>query len=62
MQSDNEAMRGLITTKHLMTNAVVIISEFGVVTYLRCLAAAVLSRRHTTFLECVMRLDRSPKA
>ena len=54
-------MRGLITTKHLMTNAATIIHEFGVGAYLRCLAAAVLSRREVTFLECVMRFDRVRK-
>ncbi len=48
-------MRGLITTKHLVTNAPTIISEFGWAAYLRCLHGAILSRRPVTFLECVMR-------
>jgi len=49
-------MRGIITTRHLVTNAPVIIQEFGVITYLRCVAAAMLSRREVTFLEMVMRM------
>lgn len=44
-----------------MTNATTIIAEFGVGAYLRCLAAAILSRREVTFLECVMRLNRVEK-
>lgn len=50
-------MRGLITTRNLVVNAPTIISEFGMSAYMRCLAAALLSRRHVTFLECVMRLQ-----
>jgi hypothetical protein len=51
-------MRGLITTRHLVINAATIIHEFGVLAYLRCLRQVLLSRRHVTFLECVMRLKR----
>jgi hypothetical protein len=51
-------MRGLITTRHLVINAATIIHEFGVMAYLRCLRQVLLSRRHVTFLECVMRLKR----
>lgn len=46
-------MRGLITTRHLLVNAPTIITEFGVLAYLRCVNAA-LSRRPATFLECVV--------
>ena len=49
-------MHGIITTRHLVTNASVIIHEFGMTTYLRCVAAAVLSRQKVTFLEMVMRI------
>ncbi|MBI3178985.1 MAG: hypothetical protein HYZ27_04950 [Deltaproteobacteria bacterium] len=52
-------MHGIITTRHLVTNAPTIIHEFGMVAYMRCLFAAVLSRREVTFLECVMRLRRT---
>lgn len=51
-------MRGLITTRSLVTHAPTIIQEFGVGAYVRCLAACLLSRREVTFLECVMRLSR----
>lgn len=49
-------MRGLITTRNLVVNAPTIIQEFGVSAYMRCVFAALLSRRDVTFLECVMRL------
>lgn len=48
-------MRGLITTRHLLTNAPVIIREFGLSAYLTCVKRALLSRRPVTFLEVVMR-------
>ena len=51
-------MRGTITTRHLVINAPTIIHEFGMLAYMRCLLAAVVSRRDVTFLECVMRLRR----
>lgn len=50
-------MRGIITTRHLVTNAPTIIHEFGVGAYLRCIRG-VLSRRPVTFLECVCRCSR----
>lgn len=46
-------MQGLITTRHLVVNAVTIIHEFGFGAYLRCLRAVVMKRRKVTFLECV---------
>jgi hypothetical protein len=48
-------MRGIITTRHLVTNAPTIITEFGMAAYLRCLARTLLSRRPVTFLECVVK-------
>jgi hypothetical protein len=54
-------MRGLITSRHLVTNAPTIIQEFGMSAYLRCLAACLFSRRDVTFLEVVMRLPRAHK-
>lgn len=50
-------MHGLITTRNLVVNAPTIIHEFGMSAYVRCLAAALLSRKQVTFLECVMRLQ-----
>ena len=49
-------MRGIITSRHIVTNAPTIIQEFGMGAYLRCLAACMFSRRNVTFLEVVMRL------
>jgi hypothetical protein len=49
-------MRGLITTRHLVINAPTIIHEFGLLAYLRCVRTVLLTRRHVTFLECIMRL------
>ena len=53
-----KGMRGIITTRHLVTNAPTIIHEFGMVAYLRCVRTALLSRRPVTFLECVMRCSQ----
>ena len=47
-------MVGLITTRHLLTEARTLVAEFGVSVYLRCLRAALLERRPVTFLEVVM--------
>jgi hypothetical protein len=52
-------MQGIITTRHLVTNASTIISEFGLGAYVRCVTAAMLSRRPVTFLEMVMRMGRT---
>ena len=52
-------MRGIITTKDLVTSALTIISEFGILAYLRCWTRIVLSRRQVTFLECVCRLPQA---
>jgi hypothetical protein len=48
-------MKGVITNRHLVTNARVIIHEFGMSAYMRCVAAVLFSRRPVTFLELVMR-------
>jgi hypothetical protein len=45
-------MKGLITSKDVVTHAFTIIRLWGFATYLRCLRAA-LSRRPTTFLATV---------
>jgi uncharacterized protein YbaA (DUF1428 family) len=52
-------MQGVITTRELVTSAPVIINEFGMATYVRCLAAVLLRRRNTTFLGVIMRARRS---
>lgn len=45
-------MRGLITSKDVVTCALTIVRLWGFPTYLRCLRA-VVSRRPTTFLAIV---------
>lgn len=55
-------MQGIITTRHLVTNAPTIIHEFGFTAYLRCVANVLLSRRPVTFLECVMRCASDAKS
>jgi hypothetical protein len=50
-------MRGTITTRSLLEHASLIVREFGVLAYVRCLARAALSRRPVTFLEVVLRLS-----
>jgi hypothetical protein len=54
-----DVMRGIITTKHLVTSAPTIISEFGVAAYVRCWTRLMLSRREVTFLECVCQVRRA---
>ncbi len=49
-------MNGLITTKHLFTNAGDIVREFGLGCYTRCLFNALVSRRRVTFLELACKL------
>lgn len=46
-------MTGIITTKHLVTHSMCIISEFGFRCYARCLLK-VLSGQKFTFLDMVM--------
>ena len=45
------SIQGLITTNHVLRHPVLIVSSFGLATYLRCCKAIVL-RRPTTFLAC----------
>lgn len=45
-------MQGAISTKHLFSCAHIIIEEYGFKAYLRCWWR-VLTKRNTTFLECV---------
>ncbi len=45
-------MKGLITSRDVVTQAFTIVRLWGLATYLRCLRAA-LSRRPTTFLAIV---------
>lgn len=46
-------MHGLITTRHLLTKGPLIIREFGLAVYGRCVRAVLLSRQPVTFLDCV---------
>ena len=52
-------MHGVITTRHLVTKAPIIIMEFGLAAYVRCLGAVLNRRKKTTFLECVSRKEHS---
>jgi hypothetical protein len=47
-------MRGVITSRDVISNAGLICREFGVGCVFRCIAA-VLARRKTTFLEIAVR-------
>lgn len=46
-------MNGFITTRHLFTHAHVIVANFGVMVYLRCIFRSVLSDKKVTFLDCI---------
>lgn len=49
------AISGVITTRDVFRHTATIVREFGPSAYLRC-CWAVLSRKRTTFLDCVCRL------
>jgi len=46
-------MQGFITTRHLFTHATIIVGEFGLRTYLRCIRRCLFSSKPATFLSCV---------
>ena len=56
------AMDGLITTRHLLSHSTLIVGEFGLRCYLRCLQRALFSSRRVTFLECVAALPTASLA
>lgn len=43
---------GVITTRDVLRHGATIVREFGAWAYLRC-CVAILSRKRTTFLNCV---------
>ena len=45
-------IQGLITSKDVLLRGVLIVREFGLVTWFRC-CLVLLTRRRTTFLELV---------
>ena len=47
------SMGGFITTKDVFRHSRIILREFGASAYLRC-CIAVIRRRRTTFLDCVL--------
>ena len=51
-------MQRRLTSKHLMTNAPVIIHEFGVLAFMRCCARCLI-RPRATFAELVMQLHQA---
>jgi len=46
-------MRGLITTRHLVTHAPLIVRLFGVRAYFKCVACVLRKRGRATFLDAV---------
>jgi hypothetical protein len=46
------SIRGVITTRHVLGHAGLIVREFGIVAFLRCCLAIVM-RHRTTFLACI---------
>jgi len=45
-------IRGVITTRHVLRHAAVIVREFGLAVFLRC-CLVIAQGRKMTFLECV---------
>jgi len=45
------AIRGVITSRHVLTHAALIVREFGLDAFLRC-CLAIVTRRKATSLEC----------
>jgi hypothetical protein len=46
-------MVGVVRTRHLLTHFALILREFGVRCWLRCIWRTFMSQRSVTFLECV---------
>jgi hypothetical protein len=46
-------MVGVVRTRHLLTHSAIIVREFGVRCWVRCMWRAVVAKRKVTFLECV---------
>jgi hypothetical protein len=46
------SVRGVITTRHVLTHAALIVREFGLAVFLRC-CLVIVWRRKATFLQCV---------
>jgi hypothetical protein len=46
------SVRGVITSRHVLTHAPLIVREFGLDAFLRC-CLVIVRRRKTTFLECI---------
>jgi hypothetical protein len=46
-------MKGVITTRHLLTHCTVIIRQFGLRCYVRCLVRTLFSAKPVTFLDCI---------
>jgi hypothetical protein len=49
-------MTGVVHTRHLFSQSLVIVSEFGVGCLARCLWRTVMWRRPVTFLECAVKM------
>ncbi len=55
-------MHGVIHTRHLFTHGNVIVREFGVGVFARCLWRTIVCRRPVTFLECACAASRPVEA
>lgn len=51
--SGNKLMRGVITTRHLVTHAPLIMRLFGVRAYFKCVACVLRKGGRATFLDAV---------
>jgi hypothetical protein len=46
-------MRGFVTTRSLVVNAITIVREFGPACYARCWMHVLRGSHRSTFLECI---------
>jgi hypothetical protein len=46
-------MTGFITKKHLICHAHIIILNFGITVYFKCVSKCLLSDKPVTFLDCI---------
>jgi len=52
---EEATVSGVITTRHLLVHGLLIVKEFGVRCFARCVWRTVISHDVVTFLECMSR-------
>ena len=57
LEGDAMSICGVITTKDVLRHGAIIVREFGTAAYLRC-CVAILLRKRTTFLNCVVEIEQ----